>query len=484
MRVVDEDTQPLHRRPQAQQQQQRRSSTWFKSNLVPLLGAVLVVVYLCSVVMIFKYLTSEYHRASIVKISEETDVSDCILLYGAFCNGNMGDVIQPQAMENLLAMLVPEQCFWYAHPWGEYHMRGHRLGEFFSGNISGDYDTLIPLTADHAQEVNRFKAIIIGGGGIFAAKHSPLWVDDFAKDLNVPIIIMGVGASNVANHYKVLVDKAAFVSGRDERSIDAFTSLLQKSGDRSLLKPEDVALVRDPVLSDKMLTDTDGTCWRQSQGEFQPLCFILPAANTEVLKAMHQHLLDNVVQRGDVFVNVFPKHQDEIVKNFDYPGKVHLMLDPNEYSRRLCACKAIISTRLHGAILGLHMGVPTFGMFRVPEGNKVPDVMIDVMQLPDQFFVINETLSRGFVDERVENVVGLYNDIHRGHRASIHAKLASFTDDFLVHARHVLFDVIGVQDPNKNTQSKDDGLLLNENQHRRRRNSAKRRRTQGEAGPA
>ncbi|CAN0348581.1 unnamed protein product [Ectocarpus sp. 13 AM-2016] len=219
-------------------------------------------------------------------------------------------------------------------------------------------------------------------------------------------------------------------------------------------------------------------------GEFQPLCFILPAANTEVLKAMHQHLLDNVVQHGDVFVNVFPKHQDEIVKNFDYPSKVHLMLDPNEYSRRLCACKAIISTRLHGAILGLHMGVPTFGMFRVPEGNKVPDVMIDVMQLPDQFFVINETLSRGFVDERVETVVGLYNDIHRGHRASIHAKLASFTDDFLVHARHVLFDVIGVQDPSKNTRSKDDGLLLNENQHRRRRNSAKRRRTQGEAGPA
>ncbi|CAN0453067.1 unnamed protein product, partial [Ectocarpus fasciculatus] len=106
-------------------------------------------------------------------------------------------------------------------------------------------------------------------------------------------------------------------------------------------------------------------------GEFQPLCFILPAANTDDLKAMHQHLLDNVVQRGDVFVNVFPKHQDEIVKNFDYPGKVHQILDPNEYSGRLCACKAVISTRLHGAILGLHMGVPTFGMFRLPHGNKV-----------------------------------------------------------------------------------------------------------------
>lgn len=110
--------------------------------------------------------------------------------------------------------------------------------------------------------------------------------------------------------------------------------------------------------------------------------------------------------------------------------------------------------------------------------------MIDVMQLPDQFFVLNETLSRDFVDERVETVVGLYNDIHRGHRASIHAKLASFTDDFLVHARHVLFDVIGVQDPSKNVPSKDDGLRLNENQNQRRRNGETRRRTRGEAGPA
>lgn len=111
MRVVDEDTQPLHRRPQAQQQQQqqRRSSTWWKSNLVRLLGAVLVVVYLCSVVMIFKYLTSEYHRASIVKISEETDVSDCILLYGAFCNGEFAACLLTSASYAMCGSCP----FWY-----------------------------------------------------------------------------------------------------------------------------------------------------------------------------------------------------------------------------------------------------------------------------------------------------------------------------------------------------------------------------------
>lgn len=43
-------------------------------------------------------------------------------------------------------------------------------------------------------KVNRFKALIIGGGGIFSAMHVPLFVDMFAEAVTVPIVIMGVGA--------------------------------------------------------------------------------------------------------------------------------------------------------------------------------------------------------------------------------------------------------------------------------------------------
>lgn len=68
-----------------------------------------------------------------------------------------------------------------------------------------------------------------------------------------------------AKKYATLVEKAVFVSGRDTGSIDAFSNLLRKSKG-PVVQPEDVALVRDPVLSDKMLTDTKGTCWKQSEG--------------------------------------------------------------------------------------------------------------------------------------------------------------------------------------------------------------------------
>ncbi|CAM9285887.1 unnamed protein product [Ectocarpus fasciculatus] len=376
--------------------------------------------------------------------SVSPDVDGCILLFGAFCNGNMGDVIQPMAMEHLLASVAPDQCFWYAHPGVESVDQGNRIGEFFSDNISGDSSRLIHLTPDDAEKVNVFKALIIGGGGIFAAKHAPLDVDAFVEGLTLPIVIMGVGANSYrAKKYATLIEKAVFVSGRDTNSIDAFSNLLRKSKG-PVVQPEDVALVRDPVLSDKILTDTKGTCWKQSEGEHeQPLCFILPASNNAPTTEMHQHLLANVVRPGDVFVNVFPKHQKEIVEKHDYPGEVLQILDPAEFTQRLCSCRAIVSTRFHGVILGLHMGVPTFGASGMSFGNKVPGVLIDTMRLPEQFLIINERLTREDLDQEVGIIRGLYAS--HGRRTSIHARLSELSDDFEVQAEHVLFHVLGLE---------------------------------------
>ncbi len=44
----------------------------------------------------------------------------------------------------------------------------------------------------------------------------------------------------------------------------------------------------------------------------QPLCFVLPAANNEDTITMHQQLRSEVVRPGDRFINVFPKHRQEI----------------------------------------------------------------------------------------------------------------------------------------------------------------------------
>ncbi|CAN0355579.1 unnamed protein product, partial [Ectocarpus sp. 12 AP-2014] len=149
--------------------------------------------------------------------------------------------------------------------------------------------------------------------------------------------------------------------------------------------------VKDPVLSDKTLTNTEGTCWKQSEGEHQqPSCFILPASSTQTNEGMHQQLLGHVVRRGDVFINVFQEHQ-KAIEEHDYPGEILQILDPTEFMGRLCSCRAIVSTRLDGALLGLHMGVPTFGAF----GSKVRndefrELMVDIMHLPEHYIDIDE----------------------------------------------------------------------------------------------
>lgn len=53
-------------------------------------------------------------------------------------------------------------------------------------------DPLLPVLRE---KVNRFKALVIGGGGLFVAKHAPLYVDSFAEGLTLPIVVLGVGAN-------------------------------------------------------------------------------------------------------------------------------------------------------------------------------------------------------------------------------------------------------------------------------------------------
>lgn len=174
----------------------------------------------------------------------------------------------------------------------------------------------------------------------------------------------------------------------------------------------------------------------------QPLCFVMEASNTAPLVAMHKQLVTAVVRPGDVFINIFPKHQEEIEVH-GYPGEVESILDYDEFRKRVCSCRAIISSRLHGAILSLHTGVPTFGAFYAASEYKLPELMRDVMRMPDQFFVIDESLNRSVVDGKVEALRREYAD--GGRRASIYALVSEFYDEFMSRASHVLFDIIGVR---------------------------------------
>lgn len=60
----------------------------------------------------------------------DEDVSKCILFFGAYCNGNLGDAIQASTMARLIAKVASEErCVWHAHPSKEVPANGFREGK-------------------------------------------------------------------------------------------------------------------------------------------------------------------------------------------------------------------------------------------------------------------------------------------------------------------------------------------------------------------
>lgn len=57
------------------------------------------------------------------------------------------------------------------------------------------------------------------------------------------------------------------MSGRDRKSVTELSLVLSKLKEPRV-RPQEVARVRDPVLSDDYFKDIDGACWNRSEGTF------------------------------------------------------------------------------------------------------------------------------------------------------------------------------------------------------------------------
>ncbi|CAM9181555.1 unnamed protein product, partial [Hapterophycus canaliculatus] len=295
-------------------------------------------------------------------------------------------------------------------------------------------------------KVSRFKAFIIGGGGIFESRHWPLDCEDFVNGLGdiLPVAIFGVGASEEARVSAPIIRRADFLSGRDEKSVRELSALVHEL-DNTRSRPENVRRVRDPVLSDSYFTDFHGKCWREREPDIKrrPLCFVLPSAMKENLQEMHRIFSSRVVHTGDVLLNVFPKHQAEI-EAYPYRARVEQVLDPVDFATRLCDCRAVIASRLHGAVLALQAGVPMVAAWPDNKDNKVPDLMNDVMRLQDQFVLIDESFTRRDLSRKIREVRQRY---FSGRRNRVFEKLDSIAMHTQQECAHLLANVAHLQLP-------------------------------------
>ena len=154
---------------------------------------------------------------------------------------------------------------------------------------------------------------------------------------------------------------------------------------------------------------------------------------------LHRIFSSEIVGQNDILLNIFPKHQDDI-EAYPYPVPVEVIMDPERLSRRLCGCRAVVSSRLQGTILSLHAGIPTLAAWPIKAG-KVPELMKEVLQFPDQFVDMTDGLTREILDQNVDRVGWAYA---RGRRDTLFERLESISRRTITSASHVLKQLIYV----------------------------------------
>lgn len=279
-----------------------------------------------------------------------------LLCFGAYGNGNLGDRVQPRALRALLARDWP-------------------LAEvYFTSAIRGRYDMqasrcLRAGTIKDLDRVNRFDALIIGGGGLCEWPHIPLQMSWWAAKLQIPTFVLACGTANrsLAEPSFMLFDHADLVTVRDQESLDVLQALKIKAS---------TSLMHDPVyeairsgLCSMPANVPDESRHSASLGTAYVVKYPACHAEWSVLKTLQAHLTpeDEVV--------FFEKDLDRVLYDMGVlsPHQPATIVETLEETIRcFWRHRQVVSMRLHGVLIALAMGFPVKVMgkdklFTVPQ---------------------------------------------------------------------------------------------------------------------
>jgi polysaccharide pyruvyl transferase WcaK-like protein len=271
-----------------------------------------------------------------------------VLLFGAYGNGNMGDAYQAIALQKHLT-----------RSWGLQER------QIFATSLIDSYDfpfpaaqKLPPDTILNTRLINEFDRLIIGGGGLIAHPHAPLFDSKWVKQVHTPVLLLGIGAELLTvEPHRELLERAWLVSGRDATSIAALKVVRA-----------DAVLIRDPVLSAFGIEDL-------STSDAQPRSAALPETETDVevlwvLKYPDSeedadflikvaNLIQEQTRVRHAIVGIEPG-RDQVLEQF-LPGKVQYLRSLSDLIPRLEQAGVVVSMRYHGCIFAALAGKPSVG---------------------------------------------------------------------------------------------------------------------------
>lgn len=274
-----------------------------------------------------------------------------VLLFGAYGNLNLGDSCQALVMRSILVNTL-----------------GLDGGDIFACSALGD-DFIYPVEQKLGKKdifnlslVNDFDILFIGGGGLLSHPHQPLFDVNWVHSVSVPVVLFGIGAdSRLIKTYSPLLDRAIFVSGRDEYSLNSLR----------ILRP-DAIFIADPVLC---MPDSMGVDLMGKDGEVvDPDSLALKHDFVWILKHpsnAEDEIFLNIVSRylskvscshsvnRNIVVALEPDFDSVLEKWF--PGRVNYVIQAKNLILMIKNARAVFTMRYHGAIFAALQGKPSFG---------------------------------------------------------------------------------------------------------------------------
>ena len=281
-----------------------------------------------------------------------------VLLFGAYGNCNLGDAIQAASIQRAINALRPDIDVWAC--------------SVLPSPFPFPYDKVLPARSfANPSIVNSFDLLIIGGGGLLSHPHDPLTDDAWQKSINIPIVLLGVGATpNVAEKSLTLIQKAKFVSARDwmsEMTLKRFTST--------------VKYMPDPVLCDPHFDV--GASPGQHLSSKRNLWILKYTGRNSITEAAQLAIPD-----GDEVCFLEPHLDFPLIQVYPRAIPIYFVQDLIALIDR---ADNVFSTRFHGCILSMLRRKPAFGF----QEQKIKDLLTKYGNAQ----AFSKTLSRGELSE-------------------------------------------------------------------------------------
>jgi hypothetical protein len=271
-----------------------------------------------------------------------------VLLFGAFGNGNLGDMYQALAVRH--------------------HLLGIGLddGNIFACSMLDFHDYPFPegrklpasYLANTALLNSQFSALLVGGGGLLGHPHEPLQDPQWARRAAIPIMFVSVGTNGDCVKKSLdLLDRALVISGRDGPSLATLASVTARA---CLVVPDPILCMPDAarLLEFDCAADSGG-----EQNEPIDVLWILRAPVNEEESRLVQFVAGHIgSDRRHHAVAVTESGPDAGLQQH-MPGiDIHQPENLRAFLKLASRAGRIFSMRYHGVIFAALAGKVAYGL--------------------------------------------------------------------------------------------------------------------------